>query len=271
MSRFASEARDEPNIDTHAYYAKARNGFVRKTHVEHKFGMPAFYATEYNPFLPGTRDEPKIDMINLPAYSATGCAKDDIANIAVHAFADIYNYRCATPRMWKTFTRKVIVERQIIASATANINSIMTASSPIDLEVSSNQIDHAIWMLLTKVSKLEDEIDRTAAYHDVIGEIDRTASYVIGEIDRTAAYVMMDLLHPLKSDTLIYGGYSLLYRTLCFSDFKLGVELFETILLRNDQRFRPSELHDTEVIRKFERRYKTKLADKFIATTLLQV
>ena len=253
-NRYALKTRFEPNIgmkNMPAYSATAdTNRFVPETRFEPKIDMinpPAYSATAYtNRFVPETPVEPKIDMITLPAYSETGNAEHDIASIAVHAFANIYNYRCATPRMWKTFTAKEMVERQIIASADANINRIMIASSPhkwIDREDSSKQIDYAIWRLLTMVSTLEDPT---------------------GEIDRTAAYVMMDLLYPLKSDTLIYGGNSLLYKTLRFIDFKFGVGLFGTILLRNDQRFRKSELNN-EVIRKFEIRYKTKLAGRFIA------
>ena len=254
-NRFVPETRFEPNIgmiNPPAYSATAyTNRFVPETRFEPKIDMinpTAYSATAYNRFVPETPVEPKIDMITLPAYSETGNAEHDIASIAVHAFADIYNYRCGTPRMWKNFRDKVTVEKQIIASAEANINRIMIASSPhkwIDREDSSKQIDYAIWRLLTMVSTLEDPT---------------------GEIDLTAAYVMMDLLYPLKSDTLIYDGNSLLYKTVRESDFKFGVGLFETILLRNDQRFRSSELEDTKVIRLFEMRYKTELADRFKAT-----
>jgi hypothetical protein len=246
-NRFEPKTRFEPTAYTNSFVPETRfeptaytNSFEPKTRFE-----PTAYT---NSFVPETPVEPKIDMIKLPAYSETGNAEHDIASIAVHAFADIYNYRCGTPRMWKNFRDKVTVEKQIIASAEANINRIMIALSPhpwIDREDSSKKIDYAIWRLLTMVSTLEDKT---------------------GEIDLTAAYVMMDLLYPQKSDTLLYDGNSLLYKTVREIDFKFGVGLFGTILSRNDQRFRTIELEDTKVIQLFEMRYKTKLADRFKAT-----
>ena len=118
------------------------------------------------------------------------------------------------------------------------------ASQPgavIDKECVAVLIDHAIWELLKIVS--------ASAYFDR----DTT--------DYAASQVMCRLLYPFKSDTMTLECDSLLYKTVRYSKFKFGTRVFDAILSRNDQLFRPTELQDEKTVSLFKDRYPTESYD----------
>lgn len=194
---------------------------------------------------------PKKRTADAVKHGATGIAKNDIEYIALETFFIIHRRRRGSAEINP-------IDHQTIASAAMKITSILAAiqvtkGKGIDrelgraweFELSARLIDHAIWQLMTFVSSRDDR------------------DYIM--TDAVAAYVMMELLFPLKFNTIGYDCESLLYKTVFYSSFKFGDAVFAAVVSRNDQLFRELELNDDAVIDLFEKRYKRKVGDVFVA------
>jgi hypothetical protein len=185
-------------------------------------------------------------------------AKKEIESIALAVFIKVFEYRylARDPALMPDAAAARYLKTQDLADAHLKIvdivRSISDDESLYDWKISSILMDHAIWAILSMVATTM---------------IARPNPYVQSCQDDTAAYVMRALLFDMKDDVLNTGKESLLYKAVRYTKYVFGHKVLAAIASRNDQRFRPRELADKDVIRTFEKRYKTKVSQGFVAFT----